>query len=153
MSYQIAKARLSQITFATIGAIALAGCTTNLANAETMTVYNLSSDDTFIQFGQAHGIGDKIIWRSAVETEAGEALGIGSGHCVKLDAAENYFCSFLVELDDRGTIAGHGIQRTEPQVSLFPIIGGTGEFEGIVGQIETQPVEDRARFKYVITYQ
>lgn len=117
-----------------------------------MTLYNLSADDAFIQFEQPDGVGDKILWRSEMQTEEGEAVGIGSGHCVKLDAAENFFCSFTIELDGRVTLAGHGVQLTEPALSTFPITGGTGEFEGVHGEFETKPVEDRARYKYVITY-
>jgi hypothetical protein len=44
------------------------------------------------------------------------------------------------------------VQLTEPALSTFPITGGTGEFEGVHGEFETEPVEDRARYKYVITY-
>jgi hypothetical protein len=90
MSYQIAKARLTQITFATIGGVALVGCSGAAPAPETMTLYNLSADDAFIQFEQPDGVGDKILWRSEIQTEEGEAVGIGSGHCVKLDAAENF---------------------------------------------------------------
>lgn len=140
----------------TVGLVALnvllmGACT--VANAETMTIYNVSSDDSYVRHGGPDGIGDKILWNSEVQTESGEVIGIGSGHCAQLDAAQNFFCSYVIDLDDRGMIAGQGVQRTEPMQSTFPILGGTGEFEGITGIVYTRPVEDRARFIYELEYQ
>lgn len=152
MSYQIAKTRgLAAAGFATV-CIALGACTTTLTQSESMTIYNLASDDAFIAFEQPDNVGDKILWRSDVQTKEGLTLGLGSGHCTQLDDEANFFCSFVVDLYGRGMIAGHGVQRTEPEESVFPIIGGTGEFEGIVGEIHSRPVDDRARFVYDLKY-
>jgi hypothetical protein len=152
MSYQIAKARLVKMTFVKMGGIALAACDTGGSELQTLTVYNLASDDAFIQFEQPGGVGDKILWRSEMQTESGMPIGLGSGHCVQLDAAADHFCSFVIDFDGRGTLAGQGVQLTEPERSVFPITGGTGEFEGVTGVFETEPVENRARYKYVIRY-
>ncbi|MEO0606684.1 MAG: hypothetical protein AAFY82_00525 [Pseudomonadota bacterium] len=131
--------------------VLLGGCAT--ANAETMTIYNVSSDDSYVTLGGTDGIGDKILWNSEVQTESGDVIGNGAGHCTQLDAEQNFFCSFVITLDDRGKIAGQGVQRTEPLKSTFPILSGTGEFEGITGTMYTRPVEDRARFLYELDYQ
>ena len=152
MSYQIAKARWATTAGLIAICASLGACSTLPVQSKTLTVYNLSSGDAYIEFEQPNSIGDKILWRSDVQTLGGESLGIGSGHCTRLDADANFFCSFTVTLDGRGIIAGHGIQRTEPLESTFPIIGGTGEFEGIVGEIKSTPIEDRARFRYDMTY-
>lgn len=130
----------------------LAACAIQPAHAERLIVYNNASGDTYISTDQADGIGDKILWRSEMQTEAGEALGTGSGHCTKLDSEENYFCSFVISLKDRGIISGHGVQRTEPLNSTYPITGGTGEFAGVSGKITSRPIENRARFIYEIEY-
>ena len=148
MSYQIAKM---------IGAASLALIiSTPLAIADdhvkTMTVYNDASGDTYQSFGHADGIGDKILWRSNMQTEDGEVIGVGSGHCTQLDAEKNFFCAFTIDLDGRGILAGQGVQLTEPAPSTYPITGGTGEFEGVTGSIVSMPVEDRARFVYEISY-
>ena len=152
MSYQNAKTcGLAAVGLAAIG-IGLGACTTTLSSSESMTVYNVSSDDTYIAFEQPGNIGNKILWRSDVQTEEGLSIGLGSGHCTQLDDEENFFCSFVVDLYGRGRIAGHGVQLTEPEESTFPIIGGTGEFKGIVGEIRSRPVENRARFVYEMKY-
>lgn len=144
---------LKNKTAAAMGALMIgAACTTSFAQAETMTIYNVSSEDAYIEHGQAGGIGNKILWNSDVETKDGDVIGLGSGHCTQLDAAENFFCSFVVHIFERGMIAGQGVQRTEPLVSTMPIVGGTGEFEGITGTMQSRPVEDRARFIYEIEY-
>jgi|GEM_PF-2954958 len=117
-----------------------------------LTVYNDATGDRYLSLEAEDGVGNQILWHSAMESEAGETIGTGSGHCTKLDAAENFFCVFNIELEGRGIIAGQGVQRTEPLNSIYPITGGTGEFEGISGTLESRPVEDRARFIYEIEY-
>ena len=122
------------------------------AEPQTLTVYNDASRDHYVSLTAADGIGNQILWHSDMQTQAGNAIGTGSGHCAKLDTAENHFCTFNIELDGRGIIAGQGVQRTEPLDSVYPITGGTGEFEGISGTLRSRPVEDRARFIYEIEY-
>lgn len=149
MSYQIAKMlSAASISLALCAPLAFAD-----DHVKTMTVYNDASGDGYISLDQTDGLGDNILWRSNMETEAGEVIGVGSGHCTQLDSERNFFCSFTIDLDGRGILAGQGVQRTEPIPSTYPIIGGTGEFEGVTGSMMSRPVEDRARFVYQITYQ
>ena len=122
------------------------------ADAETLTVFADASHDSFLQTEQSEHIGDKIIWNSDLETESGERIGTASGHCTQLDAAKNFFCSAVIDLEDRGLISWQGVQRTEPEESTFPLNGGSGEFAGIMGELHSRPVEDRARFRYEIEY-
>lgn len=148
MSYQIAKIALaSSIFLTTFTPLAIAD-----NHVETMTIYNDASDDGYVSFDQANGIGDKIVWHSAMQTEAGDPIGTGSGHCTQLDADRNFYCSFSISLDGRGILTGQGVQRTEPTPSTYPITGGTGEFEGVTGSMISSPIEDRARFVYEISY-
>ena len=148
MSYQIAKMSLAAGIFIT--------AFTPLSSADdqlkTMTIYNDASGDSYLAFDLNHGIGDKIVWHSDMQTETGEVIGIGSGHCTQLDAEKNFFCSFNIELEGRGILAGQGVQQTEPTPSTYPIIAGTGEFKGATGTMISKPVEDRARFIYEIRY-
>lgn len=46
----------------------------------------------------------------------------------------------------------NGVQLVEPETSTLTIVGGTDEYEGITGKIQSTPVEDRARFKYEVDY-
>lgn len=127
-------------------------CGASAAAEQSLTIYNDASGDTYLSAGQTGGIGDKILWRSEMQTFEGDPVGLGSGHCTQLDEDQNFFCSFVIDLNDRGMIAGQGVQRTEPMPSVFAITGGTGTFAGIVGDMISYPVEERARFVYEINY-
>ncbi|MFN3212008.1 MAG: hypothetical protein ACE37M_02775 [Henriciella sp.] len=148
MSYQIAKMSLAAGIFMT----AYAPLAAADDHRHAMTIYNDASNDGYLSFGQTDGIGDKIVWHSDMQTETGEAIGVGSGHCTQLDADKNFFCSFTIAIDGRGIFAGQGVQQTEPAPSNYPITAGTGEFEGATGTMISKPVEDRARFVYEISY-
>ena len=153
MSLQFAKIMALPAQIASILCLVALITGTASAEAKDLTLYNDASGDAYLRFDQENGLGNKILWRSDMQTKAGDVIGTGSGHCTQLDADQNYFCSFVIDLDDRGIIAGQGVQRTEPMPSTFPIIGGTGEFEGITGRMVSRPVEDRARCIYESTYQ
>ncbi len=120
--------------------------------ADVLTVYNDAKDDVYVKLGQPGNVGDQILWHSDIQLADGTKVGTGSGKCARLDDAGNHFCSFVIELDSRGTLAGVGVQRTEPAISRFPIVGGTGEFRNIRGEIRSWPVEERARFLYEIEF-
>ncbi len=120
--------------------------------AKALTIFNDASSDRYVELSAENGIGNQILWHSEMQTPAGEPIGTGSGHCIKLDAQANHFCTFNIELEGRGIIAGQGVQRTEPLDSLYPITGGTGEFAGASGTLRSRPVEDRTRFIYEIEY-
>ncbi len=123
------------------------------AHAETFTVYNDATGDSYVRLGQPNGIGDIILWNSDMQTLEGDVVGTGSGHCTQIDVERNYFCTFVIDLTDRGMISGQGVQKTEPRESTYPITGGTGDFIGIVGEMKSRPVENRDRFSYLIEYQ
>ena len=148
MSYQIAK-QICLLVPIFVGLLPLANADDSM---KYLTVYNDAVGDAYLSMDKEGGIGNQILWHSNMETEDGAVIGTGAGHCTRIDAADNYFCTFNIELHDRGIIAGQGVQRTEPLTSTYPIIGGTGEFEGISGQLASRPVEDRARFVFEIKY-
>ena len=131
-----------------IGTMLIAGG----AAAEQMTLFNVATDDRFVELGQAGGAGDMILWSSDMEDEAGNKLGTGAGTCIRLDAAGNYMCHMTIGHDDHGTINVSGVQMAEPETSTLTITGGTGDYQGATGTVRSTPVEDRARFKYEIDY-
>ena len=122
------------------------------AAAEQMTLYNVATDDRFVELGKEGGAGDMILWHSEVQDEAGNRLGTGAGTCIRLDAAGNHFCNLTIHHDGRGAINASGMQAEEPAPSALTIVGGTGDYQGITGTLRSTPVEDRARFKYEIDY-
>jgi len=118
--------------------------------ADGFSVYNDATGDFYLSQNQPGNVGDAILWHSELQTSDGTVLGLGAGECVRLNVYGDFFCNFIIQLDQRGTISGSGIQRVEPLESTFPITGGTGEFEGASGKIRSLPVESRARFRYDI---
>lgn len=126
--------------------------TVGQATAETLTLYNDARNDSFVALAQPNNAGDMIIWHSDMQTEDGRKVGTGSGTCTRLDQRGNYFCNFVIDHNGHGILAGSGVQRTEPEPSVFPITGGTGHYQGVTGTMTSIPVENRKRFKYDIDY-
>lgn len=122
------------------------------ANAETLTLYNDATKDIFVEFGQPGEAGDLILWNSDLESEAGEMIGSCSGKCTRLDAAGNYYCSYVIDHHGVGIMSVTGVQAVEPAPSQLVIIGGTGAYEGATGHIVATPNEDRSKFRNVIEY-
>ena len=122
------------------------------AAAEQLTLYSLATGDRFVELDQAGGAGNMTLWNSAIQDEQGNRLGTGAGVCIRLDAAGHHMCNLVIDHDGHGTINVSGVQVAEPATATLTMIGGTGEYQGATGTVESTPVEDRARFKYEIDY-
>lgn len=125
---------------------------TTMSNAETLTVFNDALSDTFVNFSRPGGVGDSILWNSAIETKAGENIGTGAGTCQRLDYEGNYYCNYVLIHRGHGTLSVSGVQVVEPGQSTFVITGGTGAYLGAKGEVLAIPVENRARFRNDIHY-
>jgi hypothetical protein len=123
------------------------------AAAEQITLYNVATVDRFVELNQDGGVGNMILWHSDMEDERGNKLGTGAGTCIRLDPAGNHMCNLTIHHDGRGILNASGVQAVEPKTSTLTIIGGTGDYQGATGILESTPVEDRARFRYEIDYQ
>lgn len=122
------------------------------AAAERMTLYSVAEGDTFLESGRLDGIGDTTLWNAGLETEAGETVGSVAGSCVQIDDAGTHLCEIAIHHRGRGRMHVQGVQLPEPEPSALTIVGGSGDYAGITGTIESTPVEDRARFRYDIDY-
>ena len=131
--------------------IFLTGCVSG-AHAAKLTLYNDATKDVFVEFGEPGAAGDLILWNSNLETESGEEVGMCSGKCTRLDAAGNYYCSYVIDHHDVGILSVTGVQAVEPDPSHLVIIGGTGAYEGATGHITATPNEDRSKFRNDIEY-
>jgi hypothetical protein len=122
------------------------------AAAGQMTLYSLATDDRFVELGQDGGAGNMTLWHSQIQDREGNRLGTGAGVCIRLDAAGNAMCEWVIQHDGRGAINVSGVQVAEPATATLTIVGGTGDYQGATGTVRSTPVEDRARFKYEIDY-
>lgn len=122
------------------------------ATAERMTLYSLATGDHFLEFDRKGGIGNMILWNSELQDEAGNKIGSDTGSCIQVDAAGSHLCDIILDHEGRGWMVLNGVQLVEPETSTLTIVGGTDEYEGITGKIQSTPVEDRARFKYEVDY-
>jgi len=123
------------------------------AAAETLTVWSAAEGDSFLAAGRTDGIGDLILWHSDLEGEDGTAIGRNAGTCTRIDAEGSHFCSIVIYHDGAGALSFQGVQLPEPAPSRYVIIGGTGSYAGATGELEATPVENRARFRYDITFE
>jgi hypothetical protein len=123
------------------------------AQADSLEVYSVATADSFAKFGQPGGVGDEIFWNSELQDRAGTRVGSNAGACVRLDAAGAHLCTFIVRHDGHGILTFFGVQEPEPAPSEIAITGGTGAYQGATGRVVSTPVEDRARFRYLIDYQ
>ena len=98
------------------------------------------------------GIGDQILWNSALEQADGTVVGTNAGQCVRVDAAGNFVCTMTLDQTGVGQLVFSGVQVVEPGTSELMITAGTGSYAGATGVILSTPVEDRARFRFEITF-
>ncbi|MEM8855447.1 MAG: hypothetical protein AAGD34_17220 [Pseudomonadota bacterium] len=121
------------------------------AAAEEFTIFSYAEGDHFVQFGRDGSLGDLIVWSGEIQDEAGVRLGSDFGRCTRLDAAGNYLCNSIVNMEGRGRLVLNGVQLPEPAPSTFVIVAGTGDFAGATGSLISTPVENRARFRYEVS--
>lgn len=120
--------------------------------AETLIVFSGAVDDTYVGSGSEGGLGNMILWESDLTSEDGTVIGSNAGTCIQVSDHGNHVCNFIVDHEGQGLRTFTGIQVPDPGVSRLTITGGTGAYEGAVGELRSQPVEDRKRFRFEIDY-
>ncbi len=122
------------------------------ALAEKLTLYSNAEEDGFVGLGKPGGMGDLIVWNSALEVEDGTAVGTNACFCIRLDASGNFMCDFIIDHEGHGQMTFSGVQVVEPGTSRVVITGGTGKCQGATGEVLSTPVENRACFRFDIDY-
>ncbi len=120
--------------------------------AQDVVLYSNAVDDAYLEAGTSDGVGDQILWNSPLEQADGTVVGRNAGHCVRVDAEGNFVCTMTLDQTGVGRLLFSGVQVVEPATSELMITAGTGDYAGATGIVLSTPVEDRARFRFDITF-
>lgn len=138
----------------TLALVALLGlAATGPALARDVVIFDDATRDSFVPApgGGVKDPGAQIVWNSVLTDEAGADLGSSAGQCLRLDADGAYLCTTIFYLKD-GALVLVGRQEVEPKTSLWIITGGSGAYAGARGTATAIPVENRARFRYSVSF-
>lgn len=94
--------------------------------------------------------GDMFVFDQPLLDSGGKSIGNNSGVCVRTLVGHSLQCQWTLTLAN-GTIQVAG-REFDKGTSLIAIVGGTGFFEGITGQMESTNNED-GTFSQVLRYQ
>jgi hypothetical protein len=92
--------------------------------------------------------GDMFVFDQPLLNEARENIGSNSGYCVRTLPGQFSECQWTLTMAD-GTITVAG-REAETGTSYVPIVGGTGAYLGVSGELATTPNGDRT-FTQVLT--
>lgn len=80
-------------------------------------------------------VGDVLTFDQPLLDEAGEPIGNNSGVCVRTRVGHSYQCQWTLTFED-GTIQVAG-RELEEGASMIPIVGGTGAYAGVSGEMRS----------------
>ncbi len=84
--------------------------------------------------------GDTFVFDQPLLDDEGENLGNNSGYCVRTRPGEFSECQWTLTMSD-GSISVAG-REAEGGISSVPIVGGTGAYRGVSGELVTTPKPD-----------
>ncbi len=93
--------------------------------------------------------GDMFVFDQPLLDEHGQNIGNNSGVCIRTRVGHSLQCQWTLTLDN-GTIQVAG-REFDSGTSSITIVGGTGAFAGITGQMESTNNED-GTFSQVLHY-
>jgi hypothetical protein len=132
--------------------VPMLGC--NSAQAEDTTTLTTIADArsgiaTPVDLGPTgDSPGDMFVFDQPLLNAAGQNIGSNSGYCIRTLPGQFSECQWTLTMAD-GTITVAG-REAESGTSYIPIIGGTGAYLGVRGQLATTPNGDRT-FTQVLT--
>lgn len=93
--------------------------------------------------------GDKVIIKDAVWNET-QTERVGTDWIVcTLDFGTTAVCTVAVKINGRGTLTGTGAPNLQVGSFVFPVTGGTGDFQHVTGQVRvTFTAEDISRLEF-----
>lgn len=106
----------------------------------------------FIDIGEpGDSAGDVLTFDQPLLNEAGSPIGNNSGICIRTKPGDSFQCQWTLTLDD-GTIQVSG-REFDKGTSIISIVGGTGTYSGIRGEMESTNNGDgtftqRLRYRY-----
>jgi cytochrome c553 len=128
-------------------------CFYNLSSAKTLITYAdaNSSPAVYIDINKrGDSIGDQWIFDQPLLDENGNAIGNNSGFCLRTKVNSSSQCQWTLTIK-KSTIQVAG-REFDKGASLIAIVGGTGVYKGITGELHTIKQPD-GTFKQTLTYQ
>jgi len=91
---------------------------------------------SFIDLGEpGDSVGDILTFDQPLRDKQGKQIGNNSGICIRTKVGEHFQCQWTLTLND-GSIQVAGREKDEGE-SDIAIVGGTGQYQGISGQMES----------------
>jgi allene oxide cyclase len=135
-----------------IAAVAAAH-TPDLSEATRMHVVEHATTDTVVDTngdGQ-DSTGDLLTFHNKVfNASNSRVVGRDQGQCVRIDPARGTWeCNYTVILDG-GNVTVEGPFYDARDTSIFSVIGGTGRFRNVRGQLVLHPRDSGAAFDFLL---
>jgi len=84
---------------------------------------------------QGDSVGDILTFDQPLRDKQGQQIGNNSGICIRTNVGEHFQCQWTLTLDN-GSIQVAG-REMDKGTSSIAIVGGTGQYQGISGQMES----------------
>ena len=90
----------------------------------------------FIDLGEpGDSVGDILTFDQPLRDIQGKQIGNNSGICIRTRVGEHFQCQWSLTLDDGSIqVAGREMDKGKSDIA---IVGGTGQYQGICGQMES----------------
>ncbi len=132
------------------GCLAATGCTATDYRTLVTIADARTQPATQVDLGEAgDSVGDTVVFDQPLLDEAGAAIGNNSGACIRSRVAHSYQCQWTLTFDDGSIqVAGREADRGSSAIS---IVGGTGAYMGISGQMISTNNDD-GTFTQTLTF-
>ena len=120
----------------TAGALGILACSTD--SAQTLTTIADARIDTaqYIDTGEpGDSVGDILVFDQPLLDEHQQKIGNNSGSCLRTRVGHSFQCQWTLTLDN-GSIQVAG-REFDQGTSMISIIGGTGHYAGITGDMKS----------------
>ena len=141
-------ARLGMLTVSLMPLVT--GCTPNTQQTLVTIADARSHPAQLIDLGSTGDtVGDLLVFDQPLLDASMKTLGNNSGTCIRTRPAHSFQCQWTLSLPGGNiTVAG---REFDTGTSLLSIIGGTGEFTGITGEMESTNNND-GTFTQILRY-
>ena len=114
--------------------VAATGCTVTDYRTLVTIADARAQPATLVDLGEpGDSVGDTVVFDQPLLDEGGAAIGNNSGVCIRTRIDHSYQCQWTLTFDD-GSIQVAG-REAEQGSSAISIVGGTGVYTGISGQM------------------
>jgi len=133
------KSNLSPVFIAAIS-LMLCACEQHGAQSLTTIADARNNPAQFIDNGEpGDSVGDILVFDQPLLDKDMNAIGNNSGSCIRTRVGHSYQCQWTLTFDnnhDSGTVQVAG-REFDKGFSSISIVGGTGKFSGIIGEMES----------------